>query len=642
MNNLNNLVSLFEERCVGCNKCIRVCPIEGANISYISEGKNKVKINTERCIHCGACLKICDHEARYFEDDINAFFNALKSGKKIALIVAPAIRVNFKDYQKLFGYLKSLGVSLIYDVSFGADITTWGYLKIAAQKNISSMIAQPCPCIVNYIEKYAPDLISSLAPIHSPMLCTAIYLKNYEHIQEDIAFLSPCIAKSDEIHNSNTNGYVKYNVTFEKLEAYIESHSIHLDSFTPKDFDDSGCKLGFLFSRPGGLKENVEAINNELWVRQIEGPHHIYPYLTSYMKAKTHHEPMPFLVDALNCAYGCNYGTATKTGQSLQSNDLTDFEFNALKRTKLSVSNKKDSRKKMLSLHRSFDKCLRLEDFIRTYDSSQKVLPLKIPSPSEYTILYNKLHKVSVEQRVLNCGACGYNTCQSMVIAVYNGLNNPTNCIDFNKQEIQLKELEVKEQLEQLNASEKTRALTQAQLDKEHIEKEAQVKIILSHIKEVCSGNQESAVMISKVHQESSNIATSTNDLKNYVHEIEQRLLAFSVASEEIVGLSEQTNLLSLNASIEAARAGEEGRGFSVVANEVKNLAGRSKEVASSTIVQQQEINDLMKQIVDLSNKLEGKMSLVNNSINTVSAYLQEIAVNSEEIISSANHLVKD
>ena len=156
---MNSTVYTIEEKCTGCNKCINGCPIMGANISVMTESGSKTHIDGEQCIMCGRCLEACDHQARDYKDDTEGFLNALKAGRRISVIAAPAFKTNYPSYKKYFGYLKSLGVHEIYDVSLGADITTWAYLKAIKEQGLNSVIAQPCPAIVNYIQKYLQFVI---------------------------------------------------------------------------------------------------------------------------------------------------------------------------------------------------------------------------------------------------------------------------------------------------------------------------------------------------------------------------------------------------------------------------------------------------------------------------------------------------
>lgn len=305
--NRNQLV-FTTDACVGCNRCIGACNCQGANIASNIGGVNVIEVDADRCIACGACLDVCEHHARGYADDTERFFADLQRGEKISIIVAPAFKANYyNEYESVLGGLKKLGVNRILSVSYGADITTWAYINYIQKHNFTGGISQPCPAVVGYIEKYLPELLPKLMPVHSPMMCSAIYAKKYMGLRDKLAFISPCIAKKNEIDDPNTKGYVEYNVTFSRLMEYVKAHHIKGDPAS----DEIEYGLGSIYPMPGGLKENVRwLLGEEVFIRQIEGEKRMYQYLEDN-KSKIAKGSLPYLfIDALNCSEGCLYGTA--------------------------------------------------------------------------------------------------------------------------------------------------------------------------------------------------------------------------------------------------------------------------------------------------------------------------------------------
>lgn len=320
-------------------------------------------------------------------NDTERFFSDLAGGKKISVIVAPAFIANYpKEYKKILGYLKEKGVNHIYSVSYGADITTWAYLKYITENHFIGGISQPCPAIVNYVEKYIPELLPRMMPIHSPMMCMAIYAKKYLKVMDNLAFLSPCIAKKMEITDPNCGDYIQYNVTFAKLMSKIGN-----DYTRSKEYNDElEYGMGSLYPMPGGLKENVEHfLGKSRVIRQVEGEKEAYHYLEEYLNRIRGNKELPFMVDILNCGKGCIYGTATEPERNTDDVMLTLSKMRQQKecginKTKRFTKKAKTpwttqiSYEERLSNLMSAFKDLNLNDFIRKY--TVKTVQIKEPN----------------------------------------------------------------------------------------------------------------------------------------------------------------------------------------------------------------------------------------------------------------------
>ena len=419
---MNEVIIVKPEKCVGCNSCVRNCPAPEANtVKQLDDGRFIVSVNNDKCVACGECVRTCNHGARDYIDDTDECMSHIIK-EKLIILASPAIKAALPTKWKgVLDWFKGQGCT-IYDGSLGADICTWAHVRAIEQETVGNIVTQPCSAIVRYIETYQPKMLQNLSPIHSPIACAAIFIRKYLRRNNPIAFISPCIAKKLEFEDT---GLVDYNVTIDKLLEYFERNGISIpvdtsDNFEYK-FDEQQGQLGSIYSRPGGLRDNIWLHDPEVNITTSEGVHKVFGELDMYARMPESKHPQVF--DVLSCEFGCNVGPAAKTNQTVFDvmAIMRKVERDAKNRRKSGFMGRGDDK-----LFKRFDDELRLSDFLRNYKPS---VPTPIPSEQQLEPIYAKMGKHTKEDKEYNCHACGFDSCRDMAIAIARGLNTPENCV---------------------------------------------------------------------------------------------------------------------------------------------------------------------------------------------------------------------
>lgn len=145
---------------------------------------------------------------------------------------------------------------------------------------------------------------------------------------------------------------------------------------------------------------------------------------------------------------------------------------------------------------------------------------------------------------------------------------------------------------------------------------------------------EQTAASVEDISESVTQLADRVTDITGQMKDVSSSANQIGEISSVVKGISDQSNLLGLNAAIEAARAGEVGKGFSVVADEIRKLATNSKENVN-------QINDITKNIHGLLVTLNQAFGEINTLTDTQSGSIQEFSATIQEISTKAQELAQ-
>lgn len=258
-------------KCKECGKCAAACPYNAiahlkrpcknaCPVDAISYDEHGISIiDKSKCISCGKCIHSCPFGAIGSKTAIVDVINAIKSGKPVYAMAAPATIGQYGPDITMDSWKNAMlevGFADFYDVSLGADMTAkyeaeeWAESYKDGKKKVTSC----CPAFVNLVRQHYPELADAISTTISPM-CAISRLIKARDPEAVTVFIGPCLSKKSEVIDQKIEGNADYVLTYSEIEALMDAKEVELKPV--ENENQIGSVYGKRFATSGGVTAAV-------------------------------------------------------------------------------------------------------------------------------------------------------------------------------------------------------------------------------------------------------------------------------------------------------------------------------------------------------------------------------------------------
>lgn len=411
-NTYHKALEIQQDYCIGCSRCIKVCPTEALRVSG-----GKAMLYADWCIDCGRCFRVCPNRAiRVVDDDFDSIFSY-----KYRVLLVPA--VFYAQFEKkvpasaVNDILGEMGFSEVCTVEQSVDTLVNeinSYVRKAEEKPVISSF---CPAVIRLIQVRFPSLLDHIMLLLPPLEVTAQYyvrrwqMKGGDPSELGVFYLTPCIAKIASVkspvggYESPLNGVINMDYVYNKVLYAFKNRKYPEGGHGKEAVNDAISSKGLGWPLTGGEASLVDGR-----ALSIDGMSNVIEFLEKLENGEID-EPIDYL-ELRGCDESCPGGILVQGNRFIVADTLRTEALSAA-----------DS-------HRLTDE---YEQYCSAYIKMDAVEPRSmVKYDKDINVAIKKMEMAGMLRRILpdiDCGACGAPSCDALAADIVRDDASLNNCI---------------------------------------------------------------------------------------------------------------------------------------------------------------------------------------------------------------------